>query len=114
MAIDKRLQVPNAAGRFGLYGGKYVPETLMKAIGELEAAYRDAKNDPHFLEDYRAVLKEYAGRPTPLYYAERLSDAWGGRAKIFLKREDLPTPGPIKLTMPSVKLCWLSVWVKKI
>lgn len=97
MAIDKRLQVPNAAGRFGLYGGKYVPETLMKAIGELEAAYRDAKNDPHFLEDYRRLLKEYAGRPTPLYYAERLSDAWGGRAKIFLKREDLTHTGAHKI-----------------
>lgn len=97
MAIDKRLQVPNSAGRFGPYGGKYVPETLMKAIGELEEAYREAKNDPHFIEDYKRLLKEYAGRPTPLYYAERLSDAWGGRAKIFLKREDLTHTGAHKI-----------------
>ena len=80
--------VRSAAGRFGVYGGRYVPETLMAALEELEAAYGEAKEDAAFQAELDDLLKNYCGRPTPLYYAKRLSETLGG-AKIYLKREDL-------------------------
>ncbi|WP_372629050.1 tryptophan synthase subunit beta [Cohnella sp.] len=89
-------QVPDQHGRFGPFGGKYVPETLMNALIELEDAYRKYKDDPEFLEEVRYLLKQYSGRPTPLYYAERLSNHLGG-AKIYLKREDLNHTGAHKI-----------------
>ncbi|MFB9275267.1 tryptophan synthase subunit beta [Cohnella cellulosilytica] len=89
-------QVPDQHGRFGPFGGKYVPETLMNALIELEDAYRKYKDDPEFLEEVRYLLKQYSGRPTPLYYAERLSEHLGG-AKIYLKREDLNHTGAHKI-----------------
>jgi len=89
-------QVPDQHGRFGPFGGKYVPETLMNALIELEDAYRKYKDDPEFLEEVRYLLKQYSGRPTPLYYAERLSEQLGG-AKIYLKREDLNHTGAHKI-----------------
>ena len=75
-------------GRFGAYGGRYVPETLMAALLELDAAYAEAQVDPAFHAELDALLKDYAGRPTPLYFAKRLTQTLGG-AKIYLKREDL-------------------------
>ena len=75
-------------GKFGKYGGKYIPETLAPAIEELESAYEKYKNDPDFLNELSYYLTEYAGRPTPLYFAENLTKHIGG-AKIYLKREDL-------------------------
>ena len=75
-------------GRFGKYGGKYVPETLVPAIVELETAYEKYKNDPEFQKELSYLLTKYAGRPTPLYFAKNLTEHVGG-AKIFLKREDL-------------------------
>jgi tryptophan synthase beta chain len=89
-------QVPDQHGRFGPFGGKYVPETLMNALIELEEAYLRYKDDPDFLEEVRYLLKQYSGRPTPLYYAERLSEHLGG-AKVYLKREDLNHTGAHKI-----------------
>ena len=83
-------------GRFGIYGGQYVPETLMAPLAELEAAYEQAKNDPAFKEELAYYLKQYVGRETPLYFAERLSAKIGG-AKIYLKREDLNHTGAHKI-----------------
>ncbi len=83
-------------GRFGVYGGRYVPETLMAALLELDAAYADAQADPVFHEELDRLLKDYVGRPTPLYYAKRLSETLGG-AKIYLKREDLLHTGAHKI-----------------
>ena len=91
-----RLQLPDAAGHFGPYGGVYVPETLMTALEELGAAYAAARQDPAFLSELQHHLKEFAGRPTELYFAERLTQHAGG-AKIYLKREDLLHTGAHKI-----------------
>lgn len=88
--------VPDKRGRFGKYGGFYVPETLMPAILELEQAYLAARRDPKFQAEFTACLKQYVGRPTPLYFAKRLSKTLGG-AKIYLKREDLCHTGAHKI-----------------
>ena len=84
------------AGRFGEYGGRYVPETLMAALEELETAYEEAKRDPLFRAELDILLRDYAGRPTPLYFAQRLTERLGG-AKIYLKREDLLHTGAHKI-----------------
>ncbi len=83
-------------GRFGQYGGQFVPETLMTPLHELEQAYEEAKNDPSFTEELNYYLKQYVGRETPLYFAERLTQKCGG-AKIYLKREDLNHTGAHKI-----------------
>src|SRR5882757_1424027 len=84
------------AGRFGAYGGRYVPETLMAALEELEDAYALAKEDPAFQAELDDLLRNYCGRPTPLYFAKRLTEQCGG-AKIYLKREDLLHTGAHKI-----------------
>src|SRR5277367_3817236 len=86
----------NIPGRFGAYGGRYVPETLMAALEELEVAYAAAQLDPAFHLELDSLLKDYAGRPTPLYFASRLTEELGG-AKIYLKREDLLHTGAHKI-----------------
>ncbi len=83
-------------GRFGSFGGRYVPEVLMPALLELEEAYTAAKDDPDFQAELAYYLREYVGRPTPLYHAERLTEQLGG-AKIYLKREDLNHTGAHKI-----------------
>ncbi|MGZ0053224.1 tryptophan synthase subunit beta [Brevibacillus gelatini] len=88
--------VPDENGRFGAFGGKYVPETLMNALHELETAFEEARRDPQFAAELNELLNKYAGRPTPLTYAERLTEALGG-AQIYLKREDLNHTGAHKL-----------------
>ncbi len=85
-----------APGRFDAYGGRYVPETLMAALEELERAYAEAQQDPAFASELSYLLHYYAGRPTPLYFASRLTEALGG-AKIYLKREDLLHTGAHKI-----------------
>jgi tryptophan synthase beta chain len=90
------MQVPDEQGRFGAFGGRYVPETLMNALIELDEAYRKYSQDPDFIEEVRTLLNEYAGRPSRLYYAERLTEQLGG-AKIYLKREDLNHTGAHKI-----------------
>ena len=83
-------------GRFGVYGGRYVPETLVAALTELEREYEIAKADAAFQAELNALLADYAGRPTPLYFAQRLTESLGG-AKIYLKREDLLHTGAHKI-----------------
>jgi tryptophan synthase beta chain len=94
-------QYPDAFGRFGRYGGKYVPETLMPALSELETAYSQYKDDPDFLKELQGLLKDYVGRPSPLYFAERLTEHYakvdGSGPQIYLKREDLNHTGAHKI-----------------
>lgn len=87
---------PDARGYFGDYGGQFVPETLMSALAELEAAYAEAKADVVFQEEFNRLCHDYIGRPTPLYHARKLSDSSGG-ATILLKREDLAHTGAHKI-----------------
>jgi tryptophan synthase beta chain len=93
IASDK---LPDAQGHFGPYGGRYVPETLMHPLQELEAEYFRAQHDPEFQKELSYYLTEFVGRPTPLYFAERLTKELGG-AKIYLKREDLNHTGAHKI-----------------
>ena len=83
-------------GKFGIHGGQYIPETLMNAVLELEKAYDFYKNDPEFNQELTALLNDYAGRPSRLYYAKRMTENLGG-AKIYLKREDLNHTGAHKV-----------------
>jgi tryptophan synthase beta chain len=89
-------QYPDAGGHFGPYGGRFVPETLMAPLEELEQAYLDAQRDPAFRAELDELLRNYAGRPTPLYEAKRLSEQLGG-ARLFIKREDLLHTGAHKI-----------------
>ena len=92
----KSYQYPDERGHFGEYGGRYVAETLMPALLELEEAYTVASQDPEFQREFEYYLKHYVGRPSPLYFAERLTAELGG-AKIYLKREDLNHTGAHKV-----------------
>ena len=87
---------PDAEGRFGDYGGRYVPETLMPLVLELNGAYEAAKADPSFQAELDGYLKHYVGRPLPLYFAERLTQHYGG-AKIYFKRDELNHTGAHKI-----------------
>ncbi|HWB87053.1 MAG TPA: tryptophan synthase subunit beta [Bryobacteraceae bacterium] len=87
---------PDSGGHFGPYGGRYVPEVLMAPLEELERAYQEARNDPSFQAELSDLLHHYAGRPTALYFAKRLTEALGG-ARIYLKREDLLHTGAHKI-----------------
>ena len=87
---------PDARGRFGEFGGCYAPETLMAPVEELAAAYQVARNDPSFHAELARLLKDFAGRPTPLFHAQRLTTRFGG-AQIYLKREDLLHTGAHKI-----------------
>jgi tryptophan synthase beta chain len=88
--------VPDAAGRFGPYGGRYVPETLTFALRQLDEQYAQARDDPEFQRQFESYLRDYVGRPSPLYFAERLTREAGG-ARIYLKREDLNHTGAHKI-----------------
>jgi tryptophan synthase beta chain len=97
VSMTTQLTVPaTAPGRFGPYGGRYVPETLMVALYELERVYETAKNDPQFQAEFHGLLKNFAGRPTPLQFAARLTAKLGG-PRIYLKREDLLHTGAHKI-----------------
>jgi tryptophan synthase beta chain len=89
-------QVPDARGRFGAFGGRFVPETLTRALDQLSEEYERARRDPEFQRELDALLKTFVGRPSPLYHARRLSEAAGG-AQIWLKREDLNHTGAHKI-----------------
>lgn len=95
-AVVDFSQYPDASGHFGVYGGRFVAETLAAALDELDAAYARFRNDPDFIAELDHDLQHYVGRPSPLYYAERLSKTLGG-AKIYLKREDLNHTGAHKI-----------------
>jgi tryptophan synthase beta chain len=93
---NQSSNLPDELGHFGVYGGRYVPETLIPALDELTAEYEKAKADPKFAEELEYYLKEYVGRPTPLYFAEKATRELGG-AKIYIKREDLCHTGAHKI-----------------
>ena len=95
--MSKKTQTfPDRTGHFGEYGGRFVPETLMPALIELDKTYKKFKKDKIFLEELKSLQKTYIGRPTPLYFAKNLSEQIGG-AKIYLKREDLCHTGAHKI-----------------
>ncbi|HET6568428.1 MAG TPA: tryptophan synthase subunit beta, partial [Rhodothermales bacterium] len=93
---ETTYSAPDALGHFGPYGGTFVPEILIPALEELKAAYAAAQQDPAFDAEYRSLLRDYVGRPTPLTYCDRLTDELGG-ARIYLKREDLCHTGAHKI-----------------
>ena len=93
---DNPDPLPNSKGRFGPYGGKFVPETLMAALDELEVAFDEAKQDDSFWEEFEDLLANYVGRPTALYYAKNLTEKLGG-SQIYIKREDLNHTGAHKI-----------------
>jgi tryptophan synthase beta chain len=94
--MANKTVLPDVLGHFGLFGGRYVSETLMPAILQLEQAYQEIKDDPKFAKELEYYFSEYVGRPTPLYFAERMTNELGG-AKIYLKREDLAHTGAHKI-----------------
>ena len=94
--MENKLKLPDVQGHYGPYGGKFVPETLMPALAEFEAAYAQASADPKFWEQFNSLCHDYVGRPTPLYHAQKLSQKLGG-AQILLKREDLAHTGAHKI-----------------
>ena len=99
MTLEKKestLSWPDGRGYFGAYGGQFVPETLVPALRELELMYESARNDPAFQEEYLRLLNDFAGRPTPLTFAGRLTGHYG-RGKVYLKREDLCHTGAHKI-----------------
>ncbi|MBD2253398.1 tryptophan synthase subunit beta [Nostoc parmelioides] len=100
-STPSNVQVPDIQGRFGRFGGKYVPETLMPALAELETAYQKYRHDPGFQAELQQLLRDYVGRATPLYFAERLTAHYarpdGTGAQIYLKREDLNHTGAHKI-----------------
>jgi tryptophan synthase beta chain len=96
MDPGRQAELPDARGRYGQFGGKYAPETLMPAIDELEAAYAEARRDPAFLAELERLSRDYVGRATSLYFAENLTRLGGG-ARIYLKREDLAHTGAHKI-----------------
>ncbi len=91
------MRYPNRKGYFGQFGGRFIPETLMPLIFDLESAYLKIKKNPSFWKEWKELLREYAGRPTPLTYAENFSKYLGGHIKVYLKREDLLHTGAHKL-----------------
>jgi tryptophan synthase beta chain len=95
--LENIMKLPNKKGYFGKFGGRFVPETLIPALYELEKAYFQIKKDKSFWKEWKILLQEYAGRPTPLYYAENFSKYLGGHIKVYLKREDLLHTGAHKL-----------------
>ncbi|MEH2067665.1 MAG: tryptophan synthase subunit beta [Nostoc sp.] len=101
LSTNSTAQVPDTLGRFGRFGGKYVPETLMPALAELEAAYQQYRNDPGFQAELQQLLRDYVGRATPLYFAERLTAHYARPDRtgpqIYLKREDLNHTGAHKI-----------------
>ncbi len=101
ITISQASTLPDSLGRFGKFGGKYVPETLMPALSELETAYEQYRNDESFQEELQGLLRDYVGRPSPLYFAERLTKHYarpdGTGPQIYLKREDLNHTGAHKI-----------------
>lgn len=101
LTTETSTQRPDSLGRFGKFGGKYVPETLMPALFELEAAFHKYNSEPEFQQQLQQLLKDYVGRPSPLYFAERLTEHYakadGTGPQIYLKREDLNHTGAHKI-----------------
>ena len=106
------LPMPDASGHFGLYGGRYVPETLVAPLEELAAEFARAQKDPAFLHELKEMRRDFTGRPTPLYFAEKLTQHCGG-GKIYLKREDLLHTGAHKINNALGKVIWARRMGKK-
>ena len=105
------MSTPAIERRFGPYGGRYVPETLIPALDELERAWLEARGDPAFQDELAALLRDFVGRPSPLYRAGRLSDLTGG--EVYLKREDLVHTGAHKINGGRHSAgCWRGAWAK--
>ena len=100
-------------GRFGIHGGQYIPETLMNEVINLEKQYEHYKNDPDFVQELDTLLREYANRPSLLYYAENMTKDLGG-AKIYFKREDLNHTGAHKINNVLGSACLQSVWARPV
>ena len=98
-------------GRFGLHGGQFVPETLMNAVNELEKAYGFYSKDPQFIAELDGLLQAYAGRPSLLYFAEKMTNDLGG-AKVYLKREDLNHTGSHKINNVLGQALLAKKWAK--
>ena len=111
--MSKSPAVPDSAGRFGRYGGRYVPELLMSPLDELARAYAAARKDPSFRRRLGDLLRDYVGRPTPLYCAERLSDRLGGAPASGSRGRICCTPVPTRSTTPWVSRCSLSAWARR-
>src|SRR3954466_2507926 len=103
MSAAATEKLPAATGHFGPYGGRFVPETLMHPVQQLEEEYFRARQDPEFQNELNYYLREFCGRPTPLYFAERLTRELGG-PKIYLKREDLLHTGAQKINTARGKI----------
>lgn len=101
----------NEEGYYGNFGGAYVPEILYKTVEDLRKAYLPILESEAFRKEYHALLKDYVGRPSPLYHARRLSEKYG--CKLYLKREDLNHTGAHKSIMPSDKSFWHGKWAKR-
>lgn len=99
-------------GKFGIHGGQFVPETLMNAVNEFEEAYEKYKNDPEFVAELDTLMREYAGRPSLLYYAEKMTKDLGG-AKIYLKRETLIIRVHTNSITVLVSVCLPKRWAKQ-
>jgi tryptophan synthase beta chain len=104
----RKTLLPDKRGYFGKYGGRFVPETLIPALDELTDAYEQIKTDTAFWAEFESLCHDYAGRPTPLYHASRLSQHCGG-AQIYLKREDLAHTGAHKINN-ALGQCWHASW----
>ena len=104
--------VPDARGRFGAFGGRFVPETLMFALEQLDAAYQEARADPLFIAEFHKLLNEYVGRPSRLYYADRLTTEAGGAPHIPQAGKTSTTPAPTRSTTPSARRCSPSGWAR--
>jgi hypothetical protein len=112
--VDRRgrpLERPDERGRFGEYGGRFAPETLMPALDELERAFVEAWADPVFVESYRSLLTDFVGRPTPLHLAPRLSERLG--VTVLLKREDLAHTGAHKINNAIGQACSPAGWASR-
>src|SRR5678815_3384669 len=96
MTTQTKHRDPDARGYFGEFGGRFVPETLVEPVEQLERAYMSVRDDPDFRRELDRLLKDYVGRPTPLYETTRLANTYGG-ARILLKREDLTHTGAHKI-----------------
>ena len=102
----------NKTGRFGEFGGQYIPETVMTAVQELEEAYNKYKDDEEFKEELKELYRDYANRPSMLYYAEKMTKDLGG-PKIYLKREDLNHTGAHKINNVLGQLLLAKKWARK-
>ncbi len=104
---------PDDDGRFGLFGGRFVAETLMPIILDLEAAYKAAKTDESFLSQLADLQTHYTGRPSPLYFAERLTEHFGG-ARVYFKREELNHTGSHKINNCLGQICSRAAWARRV